>query len=69
MKIAQLLSGIQVPLNNQETDFINRHRGKIFLSSLNEHDQWLAQNLVRKGFYSISNDNKTLIKNIDETAP
>lgn len=67
MKIAQLISGIRVPLNNQEGDFITRHRDRVFLPSLNEQDQWLAQNLVRKGFYSISKDNKTLIKNIDET--
>lgn len=63
MKIVQLLTGIQVPLSNQEQEFVGRHRDKIFLSALNEQEQWIAQNLVRKGFYSISNDNRTLIKN------
>lgn len=66
MKIYQLLSGMQVPLNNQERQFVEKYSNKVRLDSLNEHDQWLAQNLVRKGFYSISNDNTTLIKNLNE---
>jgi len=66
MKIYQLLSGLQVPLNNQERMFVEKYSNKITLDSLNEHDKWLAQNLVRKGFYSISNDSNTLIKNLNE---
>ena len=66
MKIYQLLSGLQVPLSNQERTFVETHSDKISLESLNEHDKWLAQNLVRKGFYSISKDDKTLIKNLNE---
>ena len=67
MKIGQLLSGIHIVLTNEETSFVDRHDNNVSLTSLDEHDQWLAQNLVRKGIYSISNDNRTLVKKLDET--
>lgn len=66
MKIAQLLSGLGIALSNQEHNFVERFNN-IKIDSLNEHDKWLAQNLVRKGIYAISKDNQTLIKRIDET--
>jgi len=66
MKIAQLLSGIDVILTNQEKQFVENHRPHLTLDAMSDRDQWLAQNLVRKGIYSISNNNRTLIKNIDE---
>jgi len=66
MKIAQLLSGIDVILTNQEKQFVENHRSHLTLDAMSDRDQWLAQNLVRKGIYSISNNNRTLIKNIDE---
>lgn len=62
MKIVQLLSGMNLVLNNQEREFVERHGNSISLTSLTEQEQWLAQNLVRKGFYSISNDSKFLVK-------
>lgn len=67
MKIEQLLSGIKIVLTNQEQQFVESHSSHVNISSLSEHDQWLAQNLVRKGVYSISNDSRTLIKKINET--
>jgi hypothetical protein len=66
MKIHQLLSGLSVPVTNEEQQFMNQHV-KIRISSLNERDQRIAHNLVRKGVYSISNDNVTLIKQTNET--
>ena len=69
MKIAQLLSGIDVILTNQEKQFVENHRSHLTLDAMSDRDQWLAQNLVRKGIYSISNNNRTLIKNIDEKQP
>ena len=66
MKIHQLLSGIDIPLSNEENKFIETHDQHVKLTSLDEHDQWLAQSLVRKGIYSISKDNVTLTKNINE---
>lgn len=67
MKIAQLLSGYPIHLSNQEREFIDQHRDKIRLTGLSEQETWIAQNLVRKGIYSISKDNKTLIKQLDES--
>jgi hypothetical protein len=66
MKIHQLLSGIRTHVNNEEQKFIEHHMGNIKLSSLDEHDQWLAQGLVRKGLYTISKDSNTLILNLNE---
>jgi len=67
MKIQQLLSGLAIAITNEEQSFLNQHEGRVSLNSLDDHDQWLAQNLVRKGVYSISKDNTTLVKNLDET--
>jgi len=67
MKIGQLLSGMHIVLTNEEQSFLRRHKDNISITSLDEHDQWLAQNLVRKGLYAISNDSTTLIKQLDET--
>lgn len=65
MKIVQLLSNIDIILNNQEKQFVEKYK-TVQIDSLNENDQWLAQNLVRKGIYRISKDNQTLIKNLHE---
>jgi hypothetical protein len=67
MKIHQLLSGIRIPVTNEEQQFINKHDTRIRLTSLDEHDQWTAQNLVRKGVYAMSPDSSMLIKNLNET--
>lgn len=65
MKIAHLLSGFDIALNNDENEFVKKH-GTVKLESLDDKDLWLAQNLVRKGIYEISKDNKFLIKRLDE---
>lgn len=66
MKISQLLSGVKIALTNEEHLFLDKHGSNISLYSLDEHSQWVAQNLVRKGIYSISKDRSTLLKKIDE---
>jgi hypothetical protein len=66
MKIHQLLSGVRTHVSNEEQHFIEHHQGNIKISSLDEHDEWLAQSLVRKGIYKISKDNNTLIPNLNE---
>ena len=68
MRIAQLLSGIPTVITNEERKFIDKHRDQVFISSLDEHDQWLAQNLVRKGVYTISKDSRSIIKQLDENS-
>jgi hypothetical protein len=67
MKIIQLLSGIITPITNEEHQFISGHRNNVKIHSLNERDQWLAQNLVRKGLYTISKDSNILIKNTNDS--
>lgn len=67
MKIHQLLSGIGIAITNEEQQFVSKHKFGVRLAQLDEHDQWIAQNLVRKGVYSISNDSNTLINNLNET--
>lgn len=69
MKIAQLIDGLPIALTNQEREFIDAHQSKIRLTGLSEQETWIAQNLVRKGIYAISKDNKTLIKQLDESKP
>lgn len=66
MKIHQLLSGIATSVNNEEQQFIEHHQHSVKLSSLGERDQWIAQNLVRKGVYAISKDSNTLIPNLND---
>ena len=67
MKIHQLLSGVHIPMTNEEQRFIDRHDTDVKMTSLDEHDSWIAQNLVRKGAYSVSNDSSTLTRTINET--
>lgn len=66
MKIVQLLSGFSTTITNEEKTFISKHPNEIKISALDEHDQWLAQNLVRKGIYHISKDDLTLINQTNE---
>jgi hypothetical protein len=65
MRIHHIVDGISILITNEERGFISKNDHDINLESLDEHDQWLAHNLVRKGIYSISKDKKnlTLINN------
>lgn len=62
MRLQELISDINIFLTNEEKMFVKKYPS-VKISSLDEHQQWLAQNLVRRGVYSISKDNNTLIKN------
>ncbi len=65
MKIVQLLSGFSIPISNEDQDFIRKYN-TVNLEKLNEHELWVAQNLVRRGLYKISNDNITITKTTNE---
>ena len=67
MKIVNLLQGLTTHVNNEERNFLETHPDNVKITSLTDHDQWIAQNLDRKSVYSISKDNNTLIKNLHET--
>lgn len=60
MKIVELVSNYLAFVTNEERNFMTAHPTTVKISSLSEHDQWVAQNLVRKGVYSISSDNNTI---------
>jgi hypothetical protein len=66
MKILDVINSIGVAVNNEERNFLNKHGDDIRLTSLDEREIWLAQNLVRKGLYEISNDagQITRVKNV-----
>jgi hypothetical protein len=66
MKIHQLLNGPSIHLTNEEAEFVNTHDDRVKISSLDEHDQYLAQGLVRKGVYQISKDDNTLVNSLNE---
>jgi hypothetical protein len=66
MKIVQLLSGFPTAITNEEQEFVRRHPTEVTITSLDEHNQVVAQNLVRKGIYSISKDDRRLINNCHE---
>jgi len=66
MTIDQLLKQLVIFTSNEERQFIDRHE-RVKITSLSEHDHWIAQNLVRKGIYTISNDDTTLIKKLNES--
>lgn len=67
MKISQLLSGLHIALTNEETKFVKKYH-QVSINTLDEHDLWLAQNLVRKGIYELSNDSRSIIKKLDENS-
>jgi len=62
MKIQDLFESIRIVLTNEEQDFVKTYGREVFLSRLDHHANWVAQMLVRKGMYEISNDNKQLVK-------
>jgi hypothetical protein len=66
MKIYQLLD-VSVILNNEEQQFLESHSDNLSIDSLYEREYIVAQNLVRKGVYSISKDSKHLIKANDRS--
>lgn len=60
MKIHQVIDGVSIIINNEEKKFIKEQGENVSLSFLDPHQTWVAQNLVRKGVYSISNDRRHL---------
>lgn len=67
MRIAQLLSGFDIALTNEEQSFVHKHSGNVRINSLDEHGKILAHNLIKKGVYTISKDSETLINQSNES--
>lgn len=62
MRLHEISDGVPIFISVEEHNFIKKHGSKVFVSSLDEHNSYLANNLVRKGVYSISNDRKVISK-------
>jgi hypothetical protein len=60
MKVGQLVDSLTIMLSNEEHEFVKSHPQEILIKSLYERDYVLAQQLLRKGIYEISNDSKKL---------
>ena len=65
MKVVELVSGIGLAITNEERAFLDKHPGNLKVSKLDDHNAWIAQNLIRKGVYSISKDN-ILVNNLND---
>lgn len=63
MKIHHLLNHPSIAITNEEQSFIKQHHGEIPLTSLRDRDVVIAQNLVRKGVFTITKDNKNIVIN------
>lgn len=62
MKIHDLYPGMTVALTNEEKHFFIVHGYNVPLIALNDHDEWMAQLLLRKGLYELSKDRSRLVK-------
>jgi hypothetical protein len=62
VKILDLYSELPIILNNEEKKFVVVHGFRASLSSMNERDQWIAENLIRKGVYNYSHDRAYIVK-------
>jgi hypothetical protein len=62
MKIHHVIGAPSILLSNEEREFVKKHNSTITLGTLDEHQEYLANNLIRKGVYSISNDKKYITR-------
>jgi len=61
MRIHQILGAPSIILTNEEKAFIRKHNTEINIGGLFDRDEVIARNLVRKGVYEISNDNRNIV--------
>jgi hypothetical protein len=66
MRIHHLITTPSIILTNEESKFVNSHPKEISISNLYNRDHVIAQTLVRKGVYEISNDSKRLLLRHDD---
>jgi hypothetical protein len=63
MRIHHILGGVSILITNEERQFISKNDDEeITIESLDDHEQWVAQNLVRKGVYTLSKDKKYITR-------
>lgn len=63
MKIVELLSKIQVPINNEQSDLLDRfqHEPKISKNQLSEREQVIANQLTSQDILLRKNNNGQII--------
>jgi hypothetical protein len=63
MKIVELLSKIQVPINNEQSDLLDRfqHEPKISKNQLSEREQLIANQLTSQDILLRKNNNGQII--------
>lgn len=68
MKIHEIINGVPIIVTNEEQAFIDRHDDTVSMDFLDERQEIVANNLIRKGVFAISNDRRyiTRIDKIDE---
>lgn len=59
MKIVELLNNIQIPINNEQADLLDRfqHESKITKNALNEREQEIANQLTTQDILLRRNEN------------
>jgi hypothetical protein len=62
MKIHHIIGQPPIIISNEERNFVNKHGDTVSLGFLDEHQSYLANNLVRKGVYTISTDKRYIIR-------
>jgi hypothetical protein len=63
MRIHHVIDGVSILLTNEERQFISKNNdSELTIESLDDHDQWVAQNLVRKGVFTLSKDKKYITR-------
>jgi hypothetical protein len=63
MRIHHITNGISIIVTNEERQFMSKNDDyDITIESLDDHEQWIAQNLIRKGVYTLSKDKKNITR-------
>ena len=63
MRIHHITNGISIIVTNEERQFMSKNDDHdITIESLDDHEQWIAQNLIRKGVYTLSKDKKNITR-------
>lgn len=62
MRYHEIKGGVPILINNEENAFITEHGDTISIEMLDEHQEFIANNLVRKGVFTISKDGRYIIR-------
>lgn len=64
MKINELINSFEIYTSNEERNLLNKLNEPVKLSSLEERDQQIAENLIRKSLLiKVGHQDPTVVKN------